>query len=53
MIDGVSCTGSNYEIKFIANKTRKSLKIKITVDKGYGSEPPDTVHWSSNHRTAS
>ena len=25
---------------------------RVTADKEYGSEPSDTVHWSSNHRAA-
>ena len=45
-------TTSNLES--ITNSTQVSQKLsKITEDKCHVSEPPDTVHWSFNHRAAS
>ena len=51
-IDAAIHTTSNLES--ITNSIQVSLKLsKITEDKCHVSEPPDTVHWSFNHRAAS
>ena len=51
-IDAAIHTTSNLES--ITNSTQVSQKLfKITEDKCHVSEPPDTVHWSLNHRAAS
>ena len=51
-IDAAIHTTSNLES--ITNSTQVSQKLfKITEDKRHVSEPPDTVHWSLNHRAAS
>ena len=51
-IDAAIHTTSNLES--ITNSTQVSQKrSKITEDKHHVSEPPDTVHWSLNHRAAS
>ena len=51
-IDAAIHTTSNLES--ITNSTQVSQKLsKITEDKCHVSEPPDTVHWSFNHRAAS
>ena len=50
--DAAIHTTSNLES--ITNSTQVSQKLfKITEDKRHVSEPPDTVHWSFNHRAAS
>ena len=51
-IDAAIHTTSNLES--ITNSTQVIQKLfKITEDKRHVSEPPDTVHWSLNHRAAS